>query len=73
MPQPIKVRGRFLTANETAEVLGVPKSRARHLISLAQESLKAAGPQSTKRASLSNHDRSATRATKKSATKASHK
>jgi hypothetical protein len=32
MPQPIKVRGRFATARDTARTLGVSASRTRELI-----------------------------------------
>lgn len=40
--RPIRVNGRFATALDTAEVLGVPKARADFLIKLAKQSLSAA-------------------------------
>jgi hypothetical protein len=38
MPQPIRVRGRFATAQDTAETLGVSPSRTRELVELARTS-----------------------------------
>jgi len=37
MPQPIKVRGRFATAQDTAKTLGVSASRTKELIELAKK------------------------------------
>jgi hypothetical protein len=37
MSEQIKIRGKFLTADETAEVLGIPKKRAKWLISLFRD------------------------------------
>ena len=37
MPQPIKVRGRFATAQDTAKTLGVSASRTKELIELARK------------------------------------
>jgi uncharacterized protein YaaQ len=74
MPQPIKVRGRFLTASETAELLGVPKKRAQFLISMVEDSTgtrKARRTRSPK--SESRHATTKTRVSKKTSAKASHK
>lgn len=38
MQEPHKIQGKFLTALETAEVLGVSRTRAEHLISMVHAS-----------------------------------
>lgn len=42
MPQPIKVRGRFATAHDTAETLGVSPSRTQELIEVVRKSTQGA-------------------------------
>jgi hypothetical protein len=74
MPQPIKIRGRFLTAPETAKLLGVPKKRAQFLIGLVEDST--ATPKARRIRSAkpeSRHALTKSRVSKKASAKASHK